>query len=175
MKTIAVIILLALCGYIAFLLNDRPSLSSPVYLEEITEGEPELKQWQKDWGSNNQIRDVMVIRDEPDLLEVKVIYKYSGDKGRKIFTCGGIDVRKNHVNWSCRQSKVEVGEGASILRFQTSNNAKETMCSKYVIVSMYPGGGSPIQHGYYKYKKVWLKKQSGIINIFKQKLTRCDA
>jgi len=166
-------VILVLCGYLFFLLSDSPSLSSPIYLEEVAE-KSSPKQWYKDWGSNNKIHNVMIIRDEPDLLEVKIIYKYSGDKGREIFTCGGIGIRKNHINWSCKPSKIKVGETLSILRFQTSNNAKEVMCSKYVVVSMYPSGGSPILHKYYKYEKVWLKEKTGFINILKQKITSCE-
>ncbi len=163
-------------GSLLFFVNlDTVSADRPLPLREVVEGTDDLSQWKVAWKEpENAIINVGVIANEPDLLQVRVDYRYSGEHGEEVYACGAIDERVRHANWTCKPVRVKPGESTIVLEFKTSDQVQREACSKYVVVSIYPDGGMPFYSNYYHYKKAWIKGASGMWGRFQQFFHSCQ-
>ena len=163
-------------GSLLFFANlETVSSDRPLPIREVVDAPEELKQWTVEWqGESNEISNIGVIMNEPDILQVRVDYRYSGDQGEEVFMCGGVDERSRQVKWTCRPVQLKVGESTAILEFKMSSHAQDSECSKYVFVSIYRGGEEAFYRNYYRYKKAWVKGASGMFGRLEQFFHSCS-
>jgi len=177
-KALVMLLLFAvtIVGSLLFFVNlDTVSADRPLPLREVVGGTDDLAQWKVKWVEpDNAITSIGVIMNEPDVLQVRVDYKYAGEHGTDVFACGSIGERVDHVNWTCKPMPVKVGESTVVLEFQTSNQAQREECSKYVVVKFYQAGEMPFYSNYYHYKKAWIKDASGMWGRFQQFFHSCE-
>lgn len=177
-KALVMLLLFAasILGSLMFFANlETVSAERPLPLREVEEGTEDLAQWKKTWNEpSNEVVQVAVIGNEPDLLRLRVDYRYSGEYGDEVFACGNVDERAKHVNWSCKPVPLKQGESSVTLEFQTSSQSQKRECSKYVVVSFYQGGEMPFYNNYYHYKKAWVKGASGMWGRLEQFFHSCN-
>lgn len=163
-------------GSLLFFANlETVSSDRPLPLKEVVEPSEELKQWTVDWpGEGSEISNIGVIMNEPDILRVRVDYRYSGEQGEEVFICGGVDERSRQVKWSCRPTQLKVGDSTAVMEFKMSGQAEGSECSNYVFVSIYRGGEEAFYRNYYRYKKAWVKGASGMFGRLEQFFHSCS-
>ena len=167
---------ISILGSLLFFANlDTVSADRPLPLREVEDGTEDLAQWKKVWAEpDNEISQVAVIMNEPDVLKVRVDYRYSGEHGDEVFACGGIDERANHANWTCKPAKIKPGESTAVIEFNTSSQVEREACSKYVVITIYQGGGTPFYSNYYHYKKAWIRGAQGMFGRLQQFFHSCQ-
>ena len=83
------------------------SEANPVLLTAAQGPIEELSQWKKIWKQpENEFKKAEIVLDEPDLLKVRFEYRYAGGHEGKVFACGAIGIRKEHVKWSCHPTHI---------------------------------------------------------------------
>lgn len=170
---LVVVWLCVVIALVIFVNNTQPSNDNPINLTKAENLKGYMLQSKRMWNeSENGIKSVAVIRDESNLLEVKVVYLYSGEEGIEVSTCGGVheDLEKYNDKWSCSPTRLQKGEHSATLRFKLidrlSTNNKE--CSQAIALSFYKHGSSDFYKDYYIYNKAWLKNESGLLGRLKQ-------
>ena len=173
-KTIIGIVIILLVAIVGYIQATAISEKNPVALQEVQGTSEELAQWKKIWEQpENEFKKAEVILDEPDSLKVRFEYNYIGGHEGRIFACGGIGTRKEHVKWSCRPAPINVGDGVATVTFQTSRNADDLECSKFIVITIYAAGQMPFYSNYFVYDKKWLRGESGYIGKLKQYISSC--
>ena len=163
-------------GSLLFFANlETVSAERPLPLREVEEGTEDLAQWKTIWNQpDNEIKQVAVVMNEPDVLQVRVDYRYSSEHEDNVFVCGGIDERINQVNWTCKPVAITPGESTAVVEFRTSRHSPAEVCSKYVVVTLYQGGKMPFYSNYFHYKKAWIKGASGMFGRLQQFFHSCE-
>ena len=150
------------------------SETNPIALAEAHGPKEELSQRKLIWEEpENEFKTAEIILDEPDFLKVRFEYKYAGGHEGRIFACGGIGTRKEHVKWSCRPAPISTGDGVAIVTFQTSKKASELECSNLIMIDIYAAGQMPFYSNYFGYNKKWLRGESGLFGKLKQIISSC--
>ncbi len=177
LMVIGLIVVMVVGGLVFFANIELVSEEAPLMLQEWDDPKylDELEQWRTIWNeSKNQIKRVEVITDEPDRLRVKMAYYYSGDQGESVFACGHIALRNEQVKWTCVPVPLNIGDGAVILQFQTSEQAIDYECSAQVVMAIYRAGEMPFYNNYFSYKKTWVKGEKGVLGRLKQRFYSCE-
>jgi hypothetical protein len=173
-KTIVGIAVVLVAILVVYMQVTAVSETNPIALVEADGPKEELSQWKLIWEEpENEFKKAEVILDEPDSLKVRFEYKYAGGYEGRIFACGGIGIRKEHVKWSCRPAQISTDDGVAIVTFQTSKKAGELECSKLIMIDIYAAGQMPFYSNYFEYNKKWLRGESGLLGKLKQMMSSC--
>ncbi len=174
-KIISILILVCLVAAIVlvwYVNQGLPSYENPISLMKADKLEGYMLQSKRQWKEpDNAIKSVLVVKDEPNLLEVKVDYRYSGEQGTEVSTCGGIheDLKSYNMKWSCRPTRLKKGERSVILGFTLiDDRSGDRECSQAVALAFYKHQGSDFYRDYYLYKKAWIKGEKGLLGRLKQ-------
>jgi hypothetical protein len=122
-------------------------------------------------GEPSVIKSVQVIKDEPKLLELSVIFTYDGKEGTEVSTCGGV-IKQDMVGysneWNCRPTRLKIGKNIVRYRFELlDDQPAEYYCTGHIRVNMYKHGGSDFVNQLFSYKKTWINGE-GFYAQFKQ-------
>ena len=110
-------------------------------------------------GSPDAVKSVQVIKDDPKLLELRVVYDYDGSNGAEVSTCGGV-IKTDMTSpneWSCRPSRLKTGEHTALYRIKLlEDKLGDYHCTDSISVNMYKHGGSSFVNQIFSYKKTWI-------------------
>lgn len=172
LNMVIIIVLLAASLLLVIINMSQVSAENPIVLSKAENLKGYMLQSKRQWEEpENVIHRVAVIRDEPDLLQVKVDFKYSGDHGMDVSTCGGVhkDLQSYNQSWSCVPTRLRKGEQSAILKFKLiDDRTGDKKCSEALAIAFYKHGGSDFHRDYYLYKKSWIKGKTGFLSRIKQ-------
>ena len=113
----------------------------------------------KSSGSPDVFKSVQVIRDEPNVLELRVIYDYDGENGAAVSSCGGVikTDRSSSVEWGCRPSRLKNGQHTALYRIKLlQDKIADYRCTDSVRIDMYTHGGANFVNQIFSYDKTWI-------------------